>query len=93
MESKEVKEAVEFLRSHFKIGIYEKKSKDIIALLKQLDRKVKQGEKYRQIVYEINNERLFDEYDSVYTIPSNIYNDIHKKIKEITLKYFPKEAK
>ena len=62
----------------------EKEEKEIINLLQQ-------GEAYKKIVWEINNERLFQEYDSVYTIPSNIYKDIHKTIKKIIEKYFPKE--
>ena len=42
----EVKQAIKFLRNHFKIGIYEKKSLDIIFLLKR-------GEKYKTGVEKI----------------------------------------
>ena len=89
----EVKEAIEFLDhmansfkciSSLNCKSIDNKKNEIVDLLQQ-------GEKYKKIVYEINNERLFNEYDSVYTIPSNIHKDIHKTIKEIIEKYFPKE--
>jgi len=53
-------------------------------------KRLKELKKYKKIVYEINNERLFGEYDGVYGIPSNSPKNIHKKIKEIIQKYFPK---
>jgi len=48
----EVKEAIMFLRSHFAIGIYTKKSEEIIVLLKRL----KQYEK-REIISELFVEK------------------------------------
>ena len=63
-----------------------KKRDNIISLLQR-------GEKYRKVVEEINNERLFDEYDGVYCMPSKTIECINKRIKKIIRKYFPKEVK
>ena len=75
-------ENLHFNRENLSAVEFLEEIKKIVILLKE-------DGKYRQIVREINNERLFNEYDSVYTIPSNIYKDIHKTIKEIIQKHFP----
>ena len=60
---------------------YREKIDKIIELLQQ-------GEKYKQIVYEINNERLSDEYSGTYGMPSRSEKGIHQRIKTIIEKYF-----
>lgn len=63
---------------------------DIEAVLKCLE----EGEKYKKIVEEINNERLFEEYDGVYGMPVSVsLKNIHQKIKDIIQKYFPPTKK
>jgi len=77
-----IKEAIELLEKDELLD--ESIIKSYVTLLQQ-------GEKYRKVVEEINNERLFDEYDGVYDIPSNSPKNIYKKINTIMQKYFPKE--
>ena len=49
---------------------------------------LRQGGAYKQIVYEINNERLSDEYSGTYGIPSRSEKGIHQRIKTIIDKNF-----
>uniref|UniRef100_A0A6H1ZVC0 Uncharacterized protein n=2 Tax=viral metagenome TaxID=1070528 RepID=A0A6H1ZVC0_9ZZZZ len=83
----EIKDAIKFLRNHFRIGIYEKKSKDIIALLKQLNKKAKRGE-----VYEAMWEELFMEKGMFLILQDDGYSKLlYKILEDLEQKYFPKE--
>ena len=76
----EIKEAIEFLKAH-KVEVFSmvgknKSSDEVIALLKRLNKKCKQGEKYEAIVGELENCLLPEQWEVV----------------EILIKkYFPKE--
>ena len=52
----DTKRAINFLRNHFKIGIYKKISEEIIALIKQLDKKSIRGEKFEAIWNETHSK-------------------------------------
>lgn len=80
----DVKEAIEFLRNHFRIGIYEKKSLDIIALLKQLKKKSNSGEKYKKIVtveFESDNENAIESNINLLKAHLERVRDIPPQIK------------
>ena len=91
----DVKGAVKFLRNHFKIGIYEKISLDIISLLKRL-------EKYEKC--EVISELLVDEnkkYRQILIKIREIADDVHyhndaeyncEKISELIKEANPNEA-
>ena len=88
----EVEDAIKFLRNHFRIGIYEKKSLDIIALLKKLEKKSKRGKKYGAMW-----EELYAEY-GMCPIRKNdeegyMSNILYKILEELQRKYFPKITK
>lgn len=77
MNTKEIIQAIKFLRSHFRIGIYEKKSLEIISLLKQ-------GEKYRQMWRKLKGRNM------CISRPDGKYLD-EEDFDELEQKYFPKK--
>ena len=92
------KKAIRFLNKHLAVFKAETKDtelkdkrKELIMETENVIALLQQGEKYRLIVWEINNERLSDEYDPIYGIPNRLEKSIHQRIKTIIEKYFPVE--
>ena len=86
----DTKKAIRFLRNHFRIGIYEKISKEIITLLKELDKKSIRGEKYEAMWGELlKNKGRLGLTDEIRDLPNW---DLHVIMKNIEQKYFPKGA-
>jgi len=79
----EVKGAVKFLRNHFKIGIYEKKSLDIITLLQQ-------GEAYRQMWKCLKEQLTYSSDKENLRFKAKRFLYLMKCFEQ---KYFPKEEK
>ena len=91
----EVKGVIKFLRNHFRIGIYEKKSLEIIALLKrgkanseELKIVKEELEKVWQMWGENMDVSFRDSKESNMIHPTRILLDL-ERLKQ---KYFPKES-
>jgi len=53
----DIDRAIKFLRSHFELGIYTKRSESIIALLKQGKKLIKENEELRKYKEKWEDER------------------------------------
>ncbi len=87
----DTKAAIKFLRNHFRIGIYEKISLDVIVLIKQLDKKAERGEKFEVMWGDF--KKAWKGYNLYKRIgrDRNVGYDVNKMLKEWEQKHFLKQ--